>query len=62
MIEQAMSAIQPPITAKPNTTRPTDKKIVEVLTLHFRVHESKVIEWLTDLDFDALTDTLMEAM
>lgn len=33
-------------------TRPTDDQIVSVLSLYFRVHESKVIEWL--LSFDAI--------
>lgn len=33
-------------------TRPTDAQIIEVLALHYRVHESKVIEWLLELDLD----------
>lgn len=37
--------------AKP--TRPTDEHIIEVIALHFRVHESKVIEWLLDMDFES---------
>lgn len=31
-------------------SRPTDREIIDVLTLHFRVHDSKVIEWLLDMD------------
>lgn len=33
-------------------SRPTDREIIDVLTLHFRVHDSKVIEWLLDMDLD----------
>ncbi|HVL77607.1 MAG TPA: YqaJ viral recombinase family protein [Noviherbaspirillum sp.] len=33
-------------------TRPTDAQIIEVLALHFRVHESKVLEWILDMDLD----------
>jgi len=32
--------------------RPSDDDIIEVLALHFRVHEFKVIEWLGDIDLD----------
>jgi predicted phage-related endonuclease len=30
--------------------RPTDNEIIETLALHYRVHESKVIEWLCAMD------------
>jgi len=33
-------------------TRPTDDEIIDALTLHYRVHESKVIEWLLDMDLN----------
>jgi predicted phage-related endonuclease len=36
------------------TSRPTDAEIIEVLALHFRVHESKVVEWLCEMDLSAL--------
>jgi len=39
---------------KPAAKRPTDAQIVEVLALHYRVHELKVIEWLIDMDLIAL--------
>ena len=32
--------------------RPTDEKIIEVLALHFRCHESAVIAWLLDMDLE----------
>lgn len=32
--------------------RPTDAEIIEALALNFRVHESKVIEWLLDMDMN----------
>ena len=44
-----------PITAM---TRPTDDQIIEVLALHFRVHESKVIEWLLDMDVPAASNRM----
>lgn len=34
----------------PRKTRPTDDEIIGALSLHFRVHESKVIEWLLEMD------------
>lgn len=34
--------------------RPTDIAITEVLALYYRVHESKILEWLMDMDFSAL--------
>ncbi len=40
-----------PAATKP--TAPTPDQIIEVLSLHFRVHESKVIEWLLDMDLEA---------
>ncbi|WP_237133768.1 YqaJ viral recombinase family protein [Pseudohongiella sp. O18] len=33
-------------------TRPTDDEIIEVLALHFRVHEFKVIEWIGNIDLE----------
>lgn len=41
--------------------RPTDSKIIEVLALHFRVHESKVIEWLFDMDLIEASNELESA-
>lgn len=38
--------------AKPKQSRPTDDEIIDALTLTFRVHESKVIEWLLDMDLN----------
>lgn len=42
--------------------RPTDAEIIEVLALHFRAHESKVIEWLCDLDLSEASATIAEAL
>jgi len=33
--------------------RPTDDEIIGALSLHFRVHESKVIEWLLEMDLQS---------
>lgn len=41
------------VTRLPAKFRPTDDEIIDVLTLHYRVHESKVIEWLLGLDLKA---------
>lgn len=34
-------------------TRPTDDQIIDALCLTYRVHESKVLEWLLDMDLQA---------
>jgi len=39
-------------------TRPSDDQIIGVLALHFRVHESKVIEWLLDMDLNAAAERM----
>lgn len=46
----------------PKPTRPTDAQIIEVLALHYRVHESKVIEWLLDVDLNAASDAMAESL
>ena len=38
----------------PAKARPTDLELVEVLALHYRVHESSVVAWLLDIDFSAM--------
>ena len=43
----------------PKATRPTDMAIVEVLALHYRVHESKVLDWLLAMDLDAVTEAIV---
>lgn len=40
------SAIKQPL-------RPSDDEIIDALSLHFRVHESKILEWLLDMDMEA---------
>jgi len=35
-------------------TRPTDDQIIEVLSIHFRVDEGKVFEWLLDMDLSTV--------
>lgn len=42
--------------------RPTDRQIIDALTTSFRVHDSKVIEWLLDMDLEAASAELAEAM
>lgn len=38
--------------------RPTDDEIIVALALHYHVHESKVIEWLLDLDLRAANERM----
>lgn len=38
--------------------RPTDDAIVGALALHYRVHESTVVEWLLDMDLTAQSDRI----
>lgn len=60
------NAIAPPSTAKPAVKltpagpRPTDDAIIDVLSLHYRVHESKVIEWLLAMDLNAASQRLLK--
>jgi len=42
----------------PKAIRPTDMQIVEALSLHFRVHESKVLEWLLAMDLNEVTEAI----
>jgi predicted phage-related endonuclease len=39
--------------SRTNAKRPSDSMIIEVLALHYRVHESKIIEWLLEMDLEA---------
>ena len=45
-------------TPAPKSSRPTDRQIIDVLTLHYRVHDSVVIGWLLDMDIDAASNEL----
>ena len=38
--------------------RPTDDQIIATLALHYRVHESKVIDWLIDMDLDSASERM----
>ncbi len=39
-------------------SRPTDDALIGALALHYRVHESKVIEWLLEVDLHAASERL----
>ena len=43
-------------------TRPSDAEIIEVLSLHYRVHESKVIEWIITMDMESASRRMLEAI
>jgi putative phage-type endonuclease len=47
--------------AKAKPTRPSDDEIIEVLSLHYRIHESKVVEYLLDMDLQAASKRLETA-
>lgn len=42
----------------PRPQRPTIDAMIDVLTLHYRVHESKVVEWLLESDIKAAGDRI----
>ncbi len=46
------------VTGLTKPSRPTDDQIIDALSLHYRVHESKVIEWLMDMDLNAASDRM----
>lgn len=50
------------VSKTPVKTRPTDAEIIDVLVFHYRVHESKVIEWLLSMDLVAESEKLKEEM
>ena len=52
---------QPKTTTKPKKAKPSDREIIDVLALHFRVHDSKVIEWLCGMDLEAASSELLGA-
>lgn len=58
------SAIEPikPAKSAPLNSRPSDRQIIDALTQHFRVHDSKVIEWLLDMDLYAVSEDLASAL
>lgn len=43
-------------------SRPTDDQIIAVLALHYRVHESKVIEWLTAMNLESAGSRMASAL
>lgn len=45
-----------PVVHKP--ARPTDDEIIDALALHYRVHESTVIEWLLEMDLQAASERM----
>jgi septal ring factor EnvC (AmiA/AmiB activator) len=38
----------------PKATRPTDMEIIEVLALHYRCHELRIVDWLLSMDLEAV--------
>lgn len=54
----APAPIKPAVSAH----KPSDDQIIEVLALHYRVHESKIVEWLLDMDLHQASDKLAQSM
>lgn len=54
----AAPAKAPPAATVAKAKRPTDDEIIDALALHFRVHESKVIEWLLEVDLKAASERM----
>jgi hypothetical protein len=50
--QAALAEASKPKPRKSKATRPTDQEIIAVLALHYRVHESKVVEWLLSVDLN----------
>ena len=60
--QEAASVVAPKergFAAKP--TRPTDDEIIDVLSLHYRVHESVVLAWLLDMDMNSAGQRMVRA-
>lgn len=55
---QPAAAKAPTATSKGTAKRPTDDEIIDALAMHFRVHESKVIEWLLEVDLKAASERM----
>lgn len=49
-------------TVTPITKRPSDDELIGVLAQHYRVHESKVIEWIITMDMESASQRMMEAI
>lgn len=48
--------------ARPKASRPSDDEILGVLATHYRVHESKVIEWIITMDMERAARRSLEAV
>lgn len=55
----AVSRANPAPTSK---SRPSDDEIIDVLALHFRVHESAVVAWLLEIDLEAASQRIADSM
>ena len=64
MAAQPSNVVEMPVEQTENqmAKRPSDDEIIEVIALHYRVHESKVIEWIITMDMESASRRAMEAM
>lgn len=56
----AAAAPKPAVKLTSKGIRPDDDAIIEVLALHYRVHESTVITWLLDVDLSAASKRMAQ--
>lgn len=61
MPQRASAVVDVPFREPKAQSRPTDRQIIECLALQFRVHESKVIAWLMEMDLEAASQELEKA-
>lgn len=45
-----------------STPKPPDAQIIDVLARHYRVHESKVVEWLLEMDLEQASESAGSAL
>lgn len=53
-------APKPKLVSSPTGPRPTDADILKVLAGHYKVSESKALQWICDLDVDAALERLAD--
>ena len=51
---------KPKLVSSPTGPRPTDGDIIKVVASHFKVSESKALQWLLDMDMDAALERLAD--
>jgi len=50
------------LSSRQNEKRPSDQHIIDTLAMRYNVHESKVVEWLLEMDLEAASEKLVSNM